>query len=154
MTSFQNILVPVDFGDATQAGIDLAISLAQKFDAKLTLVTAFDITPFMVTTAFAPPIDAEPTIEALERALADLVATVRKTWPKTESAFGHGAPQEVILSTAAARNCDLIVIGSRGRHGISRALLGSTAEKVVRFSPIPVLTVHPRPGVATTATAA
>ena len=145
MTSFQNILVPVDFGDAMQAGIDLAVSLAQKYDARLTLVTAFDLTPFMVTTPFAPPIDTEPVIEALEKALADLEGAVRKTWPKTERVFGHGAPQDVILETAAARHCDLIVIGSRGRHGVTRALLGSTAEKVVRFSPIPVLTVHPRP---------
>ena len=154
MTSFQNILVPVDFGDATQAGVDLAVSLAQKYDARITLVTAFDITPFMVTAPFAPPMDTEPAIEALEKALADLEATVRTTWPKTDHVFGHGAPQDVILETAAARHCDLIVIGSRGRRGVTRVLLGSTAEKVVRFSPIPVLTVHPQPRPVTKASAA
>ena len=153
MTSFKNILVPVDFGAAMQAGIDLAVSLARKYEARITLVTAFDITPFMVTTPFTPPIDSEPTIAALERALADVTASVQKAWPNTESVFSHGSPQEVILDTAAAKHCDLIVIGSRGRRGVARALLGSTAEKVVRFSQVPVLTVHPDQSPVATATA-
>ena len=143
MTSFQNILVPIDFGDAMQPAIDLAVSLASKLDARLTLVNAFDMTPFMIATPYAPPIDMEPTVEAMERALRDVAAEVRKAWGKTESVLVRGTPMDVILETAAARGCDLIVIGSHGRHGFARVMLGSIAEKVVRFSPLPVLTVHP-----------
>ena len=145
MTLFQHVLVPVDFGEAMQAGIDVAVALAQKLDARMTLIYAFDLTPFAAITPFAPPIDLEPLIASSERELGKVLAKVRAEWPQTEAVLRRGPPCDAMLEVAEARGCDLIVIGTHGRRGVSRALLGSVAEKVVRMSPIPVLTVHPGP---------
>jgi nucleotide-binding universal stress UspA family protein len=154
MTPFQHILVPVDFGDAMQPGIDLAVALARKLDARITLVTGFDLSPFTTLTPFAPPIDLEPLIAASERELQKVLAKTREAWPACDAELRRGAPYDVILDVARARHCDVIVIGSHGRRGLARALLGSVAEKVVRLSPIPVLTVHPKPSAGDAASAA
>jgi nucleotide-binding universal stress UspA family protein len=154
MTPFQNILVPVDFGDAMQPGLDLAVALAQKFDARITLVNAFDLTPFTAMVPMAPPIDIEPLIASVEKELKKVLAATRTTWPKAEAELRRGSPYDVILDVAKAHGCDLIVIGTHGRRGLARVLLGSVAEKIVRLSPIPVLTVHPAPEARKAATAA
>ena len=145
MTSFQHILVPVDFGDAMQPAIDVALAVAKKFESRITLVNAFDVGPFATMTPFAPALDVEPLIAAAEKELKSSLTKVRADWPKTDAFFRRGAPYEAILESAKAHDCDLIVIGTHGRRGMARALLGSVAERVVRLSSIPVLTVHPPP---------
>jgi nucleotide-binding universal stress UspA family protein len=154
MTPFEHVLVPVDFGDAMQPGIDLAVSLARSLDARITLLFAFDLSPFTTMTPFAPPIDVEPLIVASEKELKGVLAKVRALWPKTEAELRRGAPCDAILEAAKAHACDLVVIGSHGHRGMARALLGSVAEKVVRLAPIPVLTVHPPLRVAEASSAA
>ncbi len=154
MTPFQHILVPVDFGDAMQPGIDLAVSLARTLDARLTLVNTFDITPFAATTPFAPMLDVEPMLATSEAELKKVLANVRAAWPKTDAVFRQGSPYDAILEVAKRHACDLIVIGTHGRRGVARVLLGSVAERIVRLSPIPVLTVHPVPAVEKAASAA
>ncbi len=148
MTSFQHILVPIDFGDAMQPGIDLAVGVARKLDAKITLLNTFDATPFTTLARFAPPVDVAPIIASCERELASVLAKVRADWPKSEAVFRRGPPQDAILEAAKSLGCDLIVIGTHGRHGVARVLLGSVAERIVRLSPVPVLTVHPTPEAA------
>jgi nucleotide-binding universal stress UspA family protein len=154
MTPFQHLLVPVDFGDAMQPGIDLAVALARQLDARITLLFVFDLSPFTTMSPFAPPIDVEPLIVASEKELHGVLTKVRAQWPKAEAALRRGPPSDTIVEAAKAFGCDLVVIGSRGRRGVARALLGSVAEKVVRLSPIPVLTVHPAPRVAEVSVAA
>ena len=126
-----------------QPGIDLAIPVAKKLDARVTLVHAFDVAPFMTLARLAPPIDVEPILASAERELAAVLAKTRAEWPKTDSAFRRGAPEEAILDAAKTLGCDLIVIGTHGRRGLSRVLLGSVAERIVRLSPVPVLTLRP-----------
>ena len=142
MTPFQHILVPVDFGDAMQPGIDLAIALARKLDAKLTLVNAFDLTPFTTMTPFAPPIDVEPLIAASERELKKVLAKVRAEWPNCDAELRRGPPCDTIIEAAKGHRCDVIVIGTHGRRGVARVLLGSVAEGVTRNAPCPVLLVR------------
>jgi nucleotide-binding universal stress UspA family protein len=146
MTRFQHILVPVDFGAAMHPGIDLAVVLARKFDSRVTLVHAFDISPFTAISPLATPvIDVEPLLETAEKELKDVLSKVRVEWPKSEAVIRRGRTEEVILDVAKGLGCGLIVIGTHGRRGVARVLLGSIAEKIVRMSPIPVLTVHPLP---------
>ena len=145
MLPFQHILVPVDFGAAMQPAIDAALLFARKFDAKVTLVNTFDVTAYSLITPFAPPIDVEPLILASEEELKKVTERVRAEWPKTESLFERGSAAEGIVEAAKTGNADLIVLGTHGRRGVSRLLLGSVAESVVRLSPIPVMTVHPGP---------
>jgi nucleotide-binding universal stress UspA family protein len=145
MTPFQNILVPVDFGEAMQPAIDLAVALARSFDARLTLVTAFDLTPFTSVTPFTPAIDIEPLVASTEKELKSVLAKLRAAWPRSEAELQRGTAYDVILGSAKKHGCDLVVIGTHGRRGVARFLLGSVAERIVRLSPIPVLTVHPPP---------
>jgi len=143
MGPFQHILVPVDFGDATAPAIDLTLMLARAFDAKVTLVHAFDPTPFATSSTFLPAFDMEPVLASLEQAMTSLREKTRAAWPRTEGVVCRGDVYQSILEVAKLRDCDLIVIGTHGRRGAAHFLLGSVAEKIVRVSPIPVLTVRP-----------
>jgi universal stress protein A len=146
MTQFQHILVPVDFGVVMQPGVELAVALAQKLDARVTLVNAFDISQFAsMTTPFAPTVDVEALLADAEKELSHVLARVRADWPKTDAVLYRATPEEAILAVAASHGCDLIVIGTHGRTGVAHMLLGSVAEAVVRRSPVAVLTVHPPP---------
>jgi nucleotide-binding universal stress UspA family protein len=154
MSPFTHVLVPLDLGDAIEPAIDLALSVARPFDAQVTLLHAFDPTPFTNQIPFAPQIDLEPVVGSLERELAKVCERTRAKWPRVDALLRRGNVHDVILDVAKERRCDLIVLGTHGRRGLSRALLGSVAEKIVRLSPIPVLTVRPRAPEATIAGAA
>jgi nucleotide-binding universal stress UspA family protein len=143
MTRFQHILVPVDFGEAMHPAIDLAVALARKFEGQLTLVYAFDPSPFTAMAPLAPQIDVEPLIASAETELKKVLAQLRAQWPRSDSLLRRGLPCDVILEAAKQHGCDSMVIGTHGRRGMARFLLGSVAEKIVRLSSVPVLTVHP-----------
>jgi nucleotide-binding universal stress UspA family protein len=70
-----------------------------------------------------------------------LLQKVKDRYPKAEAAVVAGEPWLAILEAVKKQGADLIVMGTHGRRGISRVLLGSVAEKVVRLSPVPVLTI-------------
>ena len=150
MGPFRHILVPTDFGDATQPALDLALALGRVFDAQITLVHAFDITPFVAPSPFAVSLDIEPVFASLERELKALRERVQKQWANVDAVLLRGTVHESILEVAKTRHCDLIVIGTHGRRGLAHALLGSVAEKIVRLATIPVLTVRPVPSATPT----
>jgi nucleotide-binding universal stress UspA family protein len=143
MNPFVHILVPVDFGIATDPALDVALSLARGSNAQVTLLHAFDLAPFMNMSPFMPSLDTDPVLAALEKNMKALRDKVAATWPKTDALVKTGNVYDLIIDVAKKNGCDLIVIGTHGRRGVSHALLGSVAEKVVRLSPVPVLTVRP-----------
>jgi nucleotide-binding universal stress UspA family protein len=149
MTPFRHVLVPVDFGVATDAAVDAAVSLARAFGAKVTLFHAFDASPFVAVQPYAPVIDLEPVFASLEKTLAALRDRVAKSSGlPVEGVLVRGDVYAAIVEAAKSHHADLIVIGTHGRRGLAHALLGSVAEKVVRLAPVPVLTVHPAPAAA------
>lgn len=143
MTNFAHILVPVDFEASSQRALDVAVDLALKFDARLTVVHAWDIPanayPGMLTLA---PEVWQSLADAAQQALVNAVARVRERLPRAEGLLLRGPPAFEILAAVEQTKADLVVIGTHGRHGLGRFLLGSVAEKVVRSSPVPVLTVR------------
>jgi len=143
MTTFQNILVPTDFGDASEQAISYATSLAQELDAKLTLLHVHEPpTTHPYGEALAWPI--EDFAQGAKIWLDDATSTLKRKYPRTESVMETGRPADRILAAAKARKADLIVMGTHGRRGLAHVFFGSVAEKVVRRSPVPVLTVGPR----------
>ena len=76
------------------------------------------------------------------KGLAEGLRQAQTRLPTAKSVLRSGAPWQKITSTAQELECDLIVMGTHGLRGLSRALLGGVTEKVVRVSPVPVLTVH------------
>jgi len=145
MTAFSHILVATDFGGAADRALDLAVELATKFESRLTLLHASAI-PSSAFSAYADGL-AWPTEEmdrAAKKELEAAVSKVKGRYPRTEGVLASREPWEAILDVAKARGADLIVMGTHGRRGLAHALIGSVAERVVRLSPIPVLTVGGR----------
>lgn len=145
MSVFNHVLVPTDFGEPAQRAVDLAIALAPKFEANVTLLHAswLPVTAAISYGAGLPwPTDAY--LEQAEKELDALASRARERYPKIDAYAVEGEPWEEILRGALQHHADLIVMGTHGRRGLSRALLGSVAERVVRLSPVPVLTISGR----------
>jgi nucleotide-binding universal stress UspA family protein len=143
MTRFHHILVPVDFEDPSQEALDVAIDLALTFDARLTVAHAWDMPPYSYAGISYLPPDVATTIEqAAKQRLDNTVVLVIKRVPNAESVLVRGPAADEILDAVGRTKADLIVMGTHGRRGVSRVFLGSVAEKVVRSSPVPVLTIR------------
>jgi nucleotide-binding universal stress UspA family protein len=138
----RHILVPTDFSETAMHALDVAVALATKFDAKLTLLHVYYVPPPMYGVAFAWPVDefASGARQELESALF----TLKQRYHNSESALRSGAPGDEIVRAAKDSAADLIVMGTHGRSGLPRLILGSVAERVVRTAPVPVLTVPTR----------
>jgi nucleotide-binding universal stress UspA family protein len=139
MYPFRRILVPTDFEGPASRALEVAIELAREHDASLTLVHVWTIPP-VYTEGFAWPV--EGLEEAARKALDADLARVRQRLPGARAVLACGAAWEEILAAAKHNDADLIVMGTHGRRGLPRLWLGSVAERVVRTSPIPVLTVR------------
>ena len=138
-----NILVPVDHSTCSEQALDYACELADKLGAKLQLLSVIGIPTYGVPdvgVGLTAPM-MENLVDDNQRAL-DMLAKSRPEISHTLVRAGDA--RDVILHTAEEIGADLIVMGTHGRRGISRALLGSVAETIVRTSPIPVLTVRGR----------
>ncbi len=144
MTLPTNILVPTDFSETADKALDYAVALAVKLDARVHVVHAIGIPALGV-----PELGLAITSTMIDSLVRDGQAALDKLVDKRrgQAAFGQvvqrtGDPRDMILQAAKETHADLIVIGTHGRRGIARALLGSVAEAVVRTAPCPVLTVR------------
>jgi nucleotide-binding universal stress UspA family protein len=141
----RTILFPTDFSQGARAAMDYALSLSRDYNARLILL--YVIQDISIAEWYIPS-----SISA-----ADLVADMEKSaWKEmdkwsaeasaqvksTEKIVVRGVPFVEIIRTAKEKDADMIVIGTHGRTGIDHMLFGSTAEKVVRKAPCPVLTVR------------
>ncbi len=140
----KTILVPTDFSEPSKAALEYALMLAKKLDAKVHLVHAYElpVVGFPDGTLTITAEMATRIIEAARDSLAQLVAAYADRGVPLTSSLEQADPRDGVLSAAKKANADLIVMGTHGRRGLSRALIGSVAEGVVRRSSIPVLTVH------------
>ena len=138
------ILVPTDFSEASAVALRTAIRLAQTFHAAIE-VFHVNIDPSLV---LPPPADVVMRPAAFERVLAEnaekleqVVAEVRQAGVTCTSTSEVGRSYPAIVEQARRSHAGLIVMGTHGRHGLSHAVLGSVAEKVVEYSPCPILVV-------------
>jgi len=141
---FCNILVAIDESPQSSAGLDLAIDLARTLKSAITLVHALDPATLATSADDAGSTSVmEIELDELQASAKELVeattARVRSAGLAVEAIVRDGVPAKVILDTAMRSNCDLIVMGTHGRHGIERFFLGSCAEAVLREASVPVL---------------
>ena len=143
MFTLSKILVPSDFGAPSGAALDYALGLASAVGASVTLFHAYEIPVIGVPdgTFVATPEMVSRIQAAAERALEVALHEHAGEAP-LESLLREGRPWEAIHEAAREVGADLIVMGTHGRHGLVKALLGSVTEKVVRTSVVPVLVVH------------
>jgi nucleotide-binding universal stress UspA family protein len=141
---FHRIVLATDLGDASEAAARVASELAREQNASLTAVHVY-VPPMTVYGPYPMLAMAQTPDDELRRA-AD--AALREWIDRVESPAAFelvvlaGEAAEAVLAEAQVRRADLLVAGTHGRRGLSHVILGSTAERLVRLSPIPVLTVH------------
>lgn len=135
----ERILVPIDFSEPSERALSAAIELARTFGARLALLHVWSIPNAAYARELSwPVVDVEATARA---ALERVRARVAEVYPETEAVLRKGSEWQSILDVVKEQRMDLIVMGTHGRRGLPRWLIGSVAEKVVRLSPVPVLTV-------------
>ncbi len=144
MISFKTILVPTDFSDAAHKALEYAVELAERLGAKVRVIHAFEL-PLVGFPDGTMTVTAEMATRitvAAQTALDDIVSKYKDRGIDLEASLAQGDPREAVLDAAEKLGADLIVMGTHGRRGIARALIGSVAESVVRTSSIPVLTLR------------
>ncbi|HEX7668478.1 MAG TPA: universal stress protein [Polyangiaceae bacterium] len=139
---FRNILVPTDFGPASENAQKLAAELARKFGSALTLMHVYEVPSSPYPDAPFPVECIAPIERAAAVGLDRALSSLRKRSAGATSVLREGVPWEEIRRVATDVGADLIVMGTHGRGGIRHGLHGSVAERVVRTARIPVLTVH------------
>lgn len=146
---WKTMLVPTDFSDGSRAALALAADLAKVHGASLVVLHVAELLPGLTadTMVHAEGGGAPVRLEDFHRAQTlawmeqDRALAQAREVP-VELAFVLGSAVPAVLAEAARRGADVIVMGTRGRTGLAHLVMGSVTERVLRQSPVPVLTVR------------
>jgi nucleotide-binding universal stress UspA family protein len=151
---FERILCPTDFSDFAERALRRAASLARWFGAKVTVLHAIQPVPWIAPGAgwaagiVVPQDLLRPVREDVAKRLEEFVAPFGGEGVTVETRLDEGDAARQIEAVAEALPADLVVMGTHGRGGFERLVLGSVAEKVLRRAPCPVLTVGPQDAIS------
>lgn len=145
MNEIKKILVPIDFSDYSKNALKYSVDFAIIFKSKIYLI--YVIEPMIYPTDFSIGQVAIPALEndlsaRAETELKNLITSEIGSKVESEFVIKSGKPFLEIIETAAELDIDLIIISTHGHTGVEHLLFGSTAEKVVRKAPCPVLTLR------------
>ncbi len=146
MTKFTRILVPVDFSDHSLSAVRLAVDLARVYGSHVTLLHV-GVVPHIYATELGLAGSAGPVFAEMSQTVAReqrhrLERVAKEEIPDTigqDMIVREGFPPEELLAQVTAGQHDLVVMGTHGRTGLGRVLLGSVTERVLRECPVPVL---------------
>jgi nucleotide-binding universal stress UspA family protein len=141
MIALKHILVPHDFSETSDAAVKYAIALARTFGAQLHMLHVGEKVKAEIETEFPLGLDSSLEVAVRER-LLKMVTPRDQQELKPEFDVRVGTPYVEIVAYAKEHGMDLIVMGTHGRGLVAHSVMGSVAEKVVRYAPCPVLTVH------------
>jgi nucleotide-binding universal stress UspA family protein len=142
---FTKVLVGTDFSDSAVRAVEMALDVATRYGATLAVVHAWDVPSLGYGGMMQAPVDFITPIEQAAREQLEALAKQLRAAPnapEVEALLYQGVAWDRLLAAVDETKADLVVVGTHGRTGIRRALLGSVAERVVRLCPVPVLTVH------------
>lgn len=143
---YSHILVPTDGSDISAKAIETAISMAKLLGAKLSTISVKEPFPYSAISEMqpVPPQEFYDAQERIATARVKAVSDAAKAAGLACEGFTVEAvhPWEAICDLAKDKGCDLIVMASHGRRGVSALLLGSETQKVLTHSPLPVLVVR------------
>lgn len=148
MFTANSVLVATDFSETSDRALEAAVELASRFDGRVTLLHAYEIPAlgFPDGILVASSDAAAQMSIAAQRALDEQAARFNGRAP-IRTTLREGTPYDTINEVADEVDAGVIIIGTHGRRGIARALLGSMAENVIRTARRPVLVIHgPRDG--------
>jgi len=137
---YDDILLPTDGSDAADAAVANAIDLADRYGARLHVLYVADTTEYSTVTfedSVVDPLEAEG-----ETVVDDVVERAMEHNVEAVGVVMQGGVYETLLEYVGDHGIDVIVMGTHGRRGLGRALLGSVTERVVRTADVPVLTVR------------
>jgi nucleotide-binding universal stress UspA family protein len=137
--NIRHILAPTDFSEHSKQAVTYAFELAQKVNAKLSLLHVIEVPVYAIEVA----LPLEELEQVARRELARLLPEAETAHVAVTRLVVMGMPYQRILETAADEQVDMIVMATHGRTGLSHLFMGSVAERVVRTSPCPVLTIRP-----------
>lgn len=147
MITLRKILYPTDFSESSLAALKYALGLARDYKAKLVLMHVVNEKIFSeglnLPRLSAPEALGQELAAEAERQMKVLIPAEQRKGLDWEMTITSGMPFLEIIRYARENDIDLIVIGTHGRSGVEHIIFGSTAEKVVRKAPCPVLSVRP-----------
>jgi nucleotide-binding universal stress UspA family protein len=142
MNLFKNILIPTDGSEYTKAAISKGLELAKLMGADVTALYVVDQTSFINFPMDSTVVSVYSMLEKEGKEAVEFVRTEgEKMGVKVATSIMEGSPSRKIVEASATH--DLVVMGTLGRTGFSKLLLGSVAERVIRFARCPVLVVKP-----------
>ncbi len=146
MTEFKKIMVPIDFSENSPRVLEAAVDIAEKFEASLSIVFVAqsfeDYSGFFVPHMPISQFEDE-MVEGAEKKMVSFLAENLKSDLPHSSTVLKGDVAEELTEYAAKNGIAMIVMGTHGYKGLEKVLFGSVAEKVVKTSPCPVLTINP-----------
>lgn len=144
MKTFSRILVPTDFSKPSERALEQAIVMARTFGARLMLLHVWSLPYTVYSEGLTWPVDQME--RAAQKALDEAHAKAKKLYPQTDAILRQGGEWQEIIEAVTEHDIDLVVMGTHGRRGLPHLFMGSVAERVVRMSPVPVMTVgEPKP---------
>jgi len=141
----RKILFPTDFLEGTADAVPYAVDLAKKYNARLYILhVIYEVTK--ATGLYVPHITLDELYSSMEEEAAKEIEKAYREELRGFEAVEHiikkGIPYEEIINFASDEGIDLIVIGTHGRKGLDKLFFGSTAEKVIKHAPCPVMTIR------------
>jgi nucleotide-binding universal stress UspA family protein len=137
---WNRILIPIDFGPTSATALTIGLDMGRRLDAAVHLLHVVDGGGGV--REFLSPASSD---EDARRQLGEFVGASHRSDQQPIYATRAGAPADEILDYATEHRIDLIVMGTHGREGVARAMLGSVAETIVRKANCPVLTIRTPP---------
>ncbi len=142
---YDEVLVPTDGSDPATAAVDPGVAVAAAGGGRVHAVHAVDVGDLALVPDYSTSVGAVDTLESAGHDAVEAVASAaRAEGVESVTSVRYGRPARVLLEYVDENEIDLVAMGTSGRTGLSRFLLGSTAERVVRHSPAPVLAVNTR----------
>lgn len=146
MKEFKDILFPIDFSESSKKILPYVLTLSQAFGSTVHLL--YVVRDLKYLTSFHVP---HPSLTLIENEIAESSQKMMEKvceeelqgCPRFVKKILIGDPAHEIIQYAQEEKIDLIIMGTHGRKGLEKALFGSVAEKVVKNSPVPVLTINP-----------
>ncbi|MWV41279.1 universal stress protein [Natrialba sp. INN-245] len=132
---YQDVLVPTDGSDGTRRSIVHGLTIAERFDARVHALSVVPEGPLGT-------LESEEATPAAHRAVEHVESEAAETGLEAVTAVEHGVPHEEILDYVDDHDVDMVVMGTQGRTGLDRVLVGSVTERVIRMAEVPIVTVR------------
>jgi nucleotide-binding universal stress UspA family protein len=141
--SLKNILVPIDFSDTSRKALQYAVPFAKQFEAKITLLHVVDLPMYPQEFGYLL-VDESQALDNQKKCLADLAGRTIPPELLAQTIVRRGVSWDTVVAVARETQADLIITTTHGYTGLKHVLMGSTAERIVRHAPCPVLVVRER----------